>query len=176
MLTEDEKLKLQLNHTLNLPGGGESVKTSDAYTAAEFEQAVTSVSSETAAELEARFLAERGISARPGIRGHELPIPVVDAERELDHTLPGADESVKTSDAAAELEQAETAVSSETPAELEARFLAERGISARPSVFPYQDGKVSKRSRELERVLAEDQERKDRYGDDYRIHKKIEGW
>ena len=108
VLTEDEKLKLQLNHTLNLPGGGESVKTSDAY---------------TAAELEARFLAERGISARPGIKGHELPIPVVDAERELDHTLPGADESVKTSDAAAELEQAETAVSSETPAELEARFL-----------------------------------------------------
>ena len=109
VLTEDEKLKLQLNHTLNLPGGGESVKTSDAY-------------------------------------------------------------------AAAELEQAETAVSSETPAEFEARFLAERGISARPSVFPYQDGKVSKRSRELEKVLAEDQERKDRYGDDYRIHKKIEGW
>lgn len=103
MLTEDEKLKLQLNHTLNLPGGGESVKTSDAYAAAELEQA-------------------------------------------------------------------------ETPAELEARFLAERGISARPSVFPYQDGKVSKRSRELEKVLAEDQERKDRYGDDYRIHKKIEGW
>ena len=108
VLTEDEKVKLSLEHLLNIPGADESVRDSVAYDLVSFDRAVADVSSESAADLEDRFLAERGIAAR-----HKLP---------------------------------------------------------------HEGGKKSKQARELEELLAIDQERHEKYGDDYRIWRMIEGW
>ena len=96
--------------------------------------------------------------------------------------FPGADESVRDSVAYKTVlfEQA-VSKSSQSAADLEARFLAERGIEARPGIkdqhkLPHEGGKKSKEARDLEELLAIDQERHEKYGADYRIWRMIEGW
>ena len=96
--------------------------------------------------------------------------------------IPGADESVRDSVERSTVLFDEAVVrSSESAADLEARFFAERGIEARPGLkdsqrLPHEGGKKSKQVRELEELLAIDQERHEKYGDDYRIWRMIEGW
>ena len=135
-----------------------------------------------AKELERRFLAERGIKAKPGIKEHPLAGDPSDEERRLQAISKADEERRARRDAAlAQLdEQPQERVSE--PAwkvdvvELERQFLEENGIKAKPGIkehlLPHEGGQLSENQQALKAILKADEEMKERYGPElYRAYR-----
>ena len=125
-------------------------------------------------EAERRFLAERGIQAKPGIeKEHLLPHQggeISERQRELAAILQAEEEyEARLAEALANAEPTPDPVKRPrlTAVELERRFLAERGIKAKPGIdrqnlLPQEGGEPSERQRELQAILEAEEERKER--------------
>ena len=145
-----------------------------------------------AEELERRFLAERGIKAKPGIKAHHLLAgEPSDEEKALQAVLKAHEGQVaRTAEPEVQVdEKVDCAVcnamgttcsvcgESVDAEELERQLLAEHGIKAKPGIeekhlLPHEGGELSKEQKELQAILKAGEELKDRYGPElYRFYR-----
>ena len=122
-------------------------------------------------EAERRFLAERGIKAKPGLdKQHLLPHQggeLSERQRELAAILQAEEEyKAKLAEALASVDLTPDPVERPrlTAFEAERRFLAERGIKAKPcldryQLLPHQGGEFSEEERDLQAILKAHEER-----------------
>ena len=144
-----------------------------------------------AKELERRFLAERGIKAKPGIKEHHLLAgEPSDEEKALQVVLKAhegqvarmaepevqGDEEVGCAVCKAIGTTCSVCGESVDAEELERQFLAENGIKAKPGVkehlLPHEGGQLSENQQALKAILKADEELKERYGPElYRAYR-----
>jgi hypothetical protein len=121
-------------------------------------------------EAERRFLAERGIQAKPGIEKERL-LPhqggeISERQRELAAILQAEEEyEARLAEALANAEPTPDPVKRPrlTALEVERRFLAERGIKASPGIpssqlLPHEGGEFSEEERDLQAILKAHEE------------------